>query len=115
MDTWISLAQLETNGERNRGLYVLKSRGMNHSNQIREYQLTAQGVKLVDAYLGLRRVLTGSARLTQEAIDEAATPPRRGCREAASRGRTQACSRSNGRSRTCARRWRARRRSRASG
>jgi circadian clock protein KaiC len=73
MDTWISLSQLEANGERNRGLYVLKSRGMNHSNQIREYELTSQGVRLVDAYLGSAGVLTGSARLTQEALDEAAT------------------------------------------
>jgi circadian clock protein KaiC len=71
MDTWISLVQLESNGERNRGLYVLKSRGMNHSNQIREYQLTSKGVHLVDAYLGSGGVLTGSARLSQEALDEA--------------------------------------------
>jgi circadian clock protein KaiC len=71
MDTWLSLVQLESNGERNRGLYVLKSRGMNHSNQIREYLLTAQGVTLVDAYLGSAGVLTGSARITQEAFDAA--------------------------------------------
>jgi circadian clock protein KaiC len=72
MDTWISLVQLESNGERNRGVYVLKSRGMNHSNQIREYQLTSTGVHLVDAYLGSAGVLTGSARITQEALDEGA-------------------------------------------
>jgi circadian clock protein KaiC len=77
MDTWISLVQLVSNGERNRGLYVLKSRGMNHSNQIREYQLTSHGVKLVDAYLGSAGVLTGSARITQEAVDEAATQRRK--------------------------------------
>jgi circadian clock protein KaiC len=71
MDTWLSLVQLETNGERNRGIYVLKSRGMNHSNQIREYQLTSQGVKLVDAYLGGSGVLTGSARIAQEMVDAA--------------------------------------------
>jgi circadian clock protein KaiC len=69
MDTWLSLVQLESNGERNRGIYVLKSRGMNHSNQIREYQLTSQGVKLVDAYLGSGGVLTGSARIAQEMVD----------------------------------------------
>jgi circadian clock protein KaiC len=69
MDTWLSLVQLESNGERNRGIYVLKSRGMNHSNQIREYQLTSQGVKLVDAYLGSSGVLTGSARIAQEMVD----------------------------------------------
>jgi circadian clock protein KaiC len=71
MDTWISLVQLESNGERNRGIYVLKSRGMNHSNQIREYQLTSSGVKLLDAYLGSAGVLTGTARITQEAADAA--------------------------------------------
>jgi circadian clock protein KaiC len=72
MDTWLSLVQLESNGERNRGIYVLKSRGMNHSNQIREYQLTSQGVKLVDAYFGGGGVLTGSARIAQEMVDAAA-------------------------------------------
>ena len=71
MDTWLSLVQLESNGERNRGLYVLKSRGMSHSNQIREYQLTANGVELIDAYLGRAGVLTGSARIMQEAVDAA--------------------------------------------
>jgi circadian clock protein KaiC len=73
MDTWLSLVQLESNGERNRGIYVLKSRGMNHSNQIREYQLTSRGVKLVDAYLGGSGVLTGSARIAQEMVDAAST------------------------------------------
>jgi circadian clock protein KaiC len=72
MDTWLSLVQLESNGERNRGIYVLKSRGMSHSNQIREYQLTSEGVKLVDAYLGGGGVLTGSARIAQEMVDAAA-------------------------------------------
>jgi circadian clock protein KaiC len=73
MDTWLSLVQLESNGERNRGIYVLKSRGMSHSNQIREYQLTSQGVKLVDAYLGGSGVLTGSARIAQEMVDAASS------------------------------------------
>jgi circadian clock protein KaiC len=73
MDTWLSLVQLESNGERNRGIYVLKSRGMNHSNQIREYQLTSRGVKLVDAYLGSTGVLTGSARIAQEMVDAASS------------------------------------------
>src|ERR1700728_3538607 len=71
MDTWLSLVQLESNGERNRGIYVLQSRGMNHSNQIREYQLTSHGVKLVDAYLGSGGILTGSARIAQEMVDAA--------------------------------------------
>jgi circadian clock protein KaiC len=69
MDTWLSLVQLESNGERNRGIYVLKSRGMNHSNQIREYRLTSEGVQLVDAYLGDGGILAGSARIAQEMAD----------------------------------------------
>jgi circadian clock protein KaiC len=69
MDTWLSLTNLEFNGERNRGLYVLKSRGMSHSNQIREFLLTDDGIRLVDAYLGPAGVLTGSARLVQEAAE----------------------------------------------
>jgi circadian clock protein KaiC len=72
MDTWISLRNLESNGERNRGLYVLKSRGMKHSNQIREFILTDDGVQLVDVYLGAEGILTGSARLSQEAREKAA-------------------------------------------
>jgi circadian clock protein KaiC len=67
MDTWLSLRNLESNGERNRGLYVLKSRGMHHSNQIREFLLTDNGVQLVNVYLGAEGILTGSARLNQEA------------------------------------------------
>ncbi len=69
MDTWILLRDIEINGERNRGIYVLKSRGMKHSNQIREFLITHQGVKLKDVYLGSEGVLTGSARLAQEARD----------------------------------------------
>jgi circadian clock protein KaiC len=71
MDTWISLRNLEVNGERNRGLYVLKSRGMSHSNQIREFLLTDAGIDLVDVYLGPEGILTGSARLSQEARERA--------------------------------------------
>jgi circadian clock protein KaiC len=71
VDTWILLVTLESNGERNRGLYVLKSRGMSHSNQIREFRLTDQGVELVDVYAGPGGMLTGSARLTQEAQERA--------------------------------------------
>jgi circadian clock protein KaiC len=76
MDTWISLRNLESNGERNRGLYVLKSRGMKHSNQIREFILTDRGVQLVDVYLGADGILTGSARLSQEAREAAAVAAR---------------------------------------
>lgn len=70
MDTWMLLRNLETNGERNRVLYVLKSRGMAHSNQVREFRLTAQGIELLDVYVGPGGVLTGSARLAQEAREK---------------------------------------------
>jgi circadian clock protein KaiC len=71
MDTWLLLRDVELDGERNRALYVLKSRGMAHSNQVREFLITSKGVKLVPAYLGIRGVLTGSARLSQEAQEKA--------------------------------------------
>lgn len=69
MDTWISLTDLESSGERNRVLYVLKSRGMSHSNQMREYLLTSHGIKLIKPYIGAAGVLTGAARLSQEATE----------------------------------------------
>ena len=72
VDTWLLLTTLESSGERNRGLYVLKSRGMEHSNQIREFLLTSHGVELIDVYAGAGGVATGSARLTQEAQERAA-------------------------------------------
>jgi circadian clock protein KaiC len=71
MDTWISLRDIELGGERNRGLYVLKSRGMKHSNQIREFLLTDKGIDLIDVYVGGGNVLTGSARAAQEARERA--------------------------------------------
>jgi len=67
VDTWLLLRDMESDGERNRVLYVLKSRGMAHSNQLREFLMTKNGVALRDAYLGPAGVLTGSARLAQEA------------------------------------------------
>jgi circadian clock protein KaiC len=70
-DTWILLRDLELNGERNRCLYVLKSRGMAHSNQIREFILSRSGVRLLPAYVGAGTVYTGSARLAQEARERA--------------------------------------------
>jgi circadian clock protein KaiC len=70
-DTWLLLRDQETNGERNRLLYVLKSRGMNHSNQVREFRLTPNGIQLLDVYLGTGGVLTGTARLIQEAQEKA--------------------------------------------
>ena len=69
IDTWLLVRDLENGGERNRGLYILKSRGMAHSNQIREFNLTSQGIALRNAYLGAAGVLTGSARLAQEAAE----------------------------------------------
>lgn len=67
VDTWLLVKSLEGNGEHNRVLYVLKSRGMAHSNQIREFLLTNQGIELADVYVGPQGVLTGSARQSQEA------------------------------------------------
>jgi circadian clock protein KaiC len=72
MDTWFLLRDIELGGERNRAIYVLKSRGMKHSNQIREFLITPHGIDLLDVYAGPEGVLTGSARLAQEAIERAA-------------------------------------------
>jgi circadian clock protein KaiC len=66
MDTWILLRDIEVNGERNRGIYVLKSRGTKHSNQIREFIITSNGIELRHVYIGTGGVLTGSAREAQE-------------------------------------------------
>jgi circadian clock protein KaiC len=71
IDTWLLLRDIEIGGERNRGLYILKSRGMSHSNQIREFRLSGRGIELLDVYVGSEGVLTGSARLAQEAKDKA--------------------------------------------
>jgi len=68
IDTWVSLGAIEANGERNRGLYVLKSRGMSHSNQIREYQITNNGIRLLDVYRSREGVLVGSARREAQAV-----------------------------------------------
>jgi circadian clock protein KaiC len=71
MDTWLLLKNIEVGGERNRAIYVLKSRGMEHSNQIREFVLTDDGLRLLDVYLGAEGVLTGSARVSQEMREKA--------------------------------------------
>jgi circadian clock protein KaiC len=71
IDTWLLLDDIEIGGERNRGIYILKSRGMAHTNQIREFLLTDNGVELRDVYVGPNGVLTGSARLVQEAQEKA--------------------------------------------
>ena len=72
MDAWILLQDFEGNGERNRVLYVLKARGMKHSNQIREFLISDHGIDVVDAYIGASGVLTGSARAAQNALETAA-------------------------------------------
>lgn len=71
VDTWLLLRDVESSGERNRVLHVLKSRGMAHSNQVRELRLTDEGIRLEDVYVGTGEVLTGSARLAQEAREQA--------------------------------------------
>ncbi len=62
VDTWIHVKDIEMNGERNKGLYIMKSRGMYHSNQVREFIISDKGLYLEDVYLGIDGVLTGSAR-----------------------------------------------------
>jgi circadian clock protein KaiC len=71
IDTWLLVRDMESGGERNRGLCILKSRGMAHSNQVREFSLTAQGIELREAYVGAAGVLVGSARLAQQAQERA--------------------------------------------
>jgi circadian clock protein KaiC len=73
IDTWLLLRDIELGGERNRALCILKSRGMAHSNQIREFLLTDHGVEFKDVYVGPEGVLTGSRRQAQEVRNRAAT------------------------------------------
>jgi len=72
MDAWLLVKTIESNGERNRGLYILKARGIAHSNQIREFVLTEHGIQLIDAYVGAEGVLMGSARSSQVAREREA-------------------------------------------
>ena len=76
IDTWILLRDIELAGERNRGIYVLKSRGMKHSNQIREFLITPEGIRLEEVYVGPEGVLTGSMRAAQEDREKAAAQAR---------------------------------------
>jgi circadian clock protein KaiC len=85
MDTWLLLYNRESNGEHNRQLYLLKSRGMAHSNQVREFIMSSEGIKLRMPYVGPEGMLSGSSRLAQEAKDKAATLVRQ--QELARRGR----------------------------
>jgi circadian clock protein KaiC len=66
VDTWLLVRDIEFNGERNRGIYIMKSRGMKHSNQVREFVITDKGIDIVDVFLGPDGVLTGSAREAQK-------------------------------------------------
>jgi circadian clock protein KaiC len=77
MDAWIRLMDVESNGERNRALYVIKARGMRHSNQVREYRMSESGVTLIEPYIGPEGVLTGTARATQIAREQAVSLRRR--------------------------------------
>jgi circadian clock protein KaiC len=77
MDAWLLVKNIESNGERNRGLYILKARGIAHSNQVREFLLTDRGIELLDAYVGSEGVLMGSARSSQIARETAAEVERR--------------------------------------
>lgn len=76
MDAWLLVKNIESNGERNRGLYILKARGIAHSNQIREFLLTDHGIDLIDAYVGTEGVLMGAARSSQLARERAAAVDR---------------------------------------
>jgi len=71
MDAWLTLQDIEGNGERNRVFYVLKARGMAHSNQIREFLISDRGIDVIDAYVGTSGVLTGSSRVAQGALEKA--------------------------------------------
>jgi circadian clock protein KaiC len=77
IDTWLLLRFIEVGGERNRGLHVLKSRGMPHSNQVREFVMSDRGIELIDVYAGPSGVLTGAARRAQEARERSEAVARR--------------------------------------
>src|ERR1700761_3000218 len=70
VDAWLTVRDIEHNGERNRGMYIMKSRGMKHSNQVREFIITDKGLDLVEVYLGPDGILTGSAREAQRIEEE---------------------------------------------
>jgi circadian clock protein KaiC len=76
VDAWLLVRDIESNGERNRGLYVMKSRGMKHSKQVREFVITDEGLNLVDVYLSPEGVLTGSAREAQQLQEATGTAMR---------------------------------------
>ncbi|MCP9749883.1 circadian clock protein KaiC [Ferruginibacter sp. HRS2-29] len=73
VDAWLMVKDIELNGERNRGMYIMKSRGMNHSNQVREFVISSKGLELVEVFLGPDGVLTGSAREERMLMEKAET------------------------------------------
>lgn len=77
MDAWLQVRAIESSGERNRGLFILKARGIAHSNQIREFMMTSEGVRFCDVYVGEGATLTGAARRAQEIRDGEAEAERR--------------------------------------
>lgn len=81
VDTWIQLQDIEQNGERNRELFILKSRGMAHSNQVREFVISNEGVELVDIYMGTEGILTGSARREAQKMKNGDGRPDKNMRE----------------------------------
>ena len=89
MDTWILLTMIQSAGERNRLLYLLKSRGMAHSNQMREFTFTNRGIQMKELYVGPGTVLTGSARVQQEARDRAGMDEQKNAFERRQRELTQ--------------------------
>ena len=89
VDTWLQVRNFEANGERTRMLYILKSRGTSHSNQVREFVMSDDGVKLVDVYVGPGGVLFGSARIEQEQLDAQDDPEVLERRLAAARARQE--------------------------
>ncbi len=70
VDTWLLLRDYEVNGERNKLMYVLKSRGTAHSNQVREFVISNQGIRLLDVYMGAGGIVTGSARVAKESLQK---------------------------------------------
>jgi len=81
MDAWLLVKNVEANGERNRGLYVLKARGIGHSNQVREFRLTEHGIDIIDAYVGSEGVLMGTARVSQATREAASRVEREASRQ----------------------------------
>ena len=81
MDAWLLVKNIESNGERNRGLYILKVRGIGHSNQVREFRLTDHGMEIIDTYVGSEGVLMGSARAAQAAREATLAEDRKAARQ----------------------------------